>query len=93
MPITPSNIARHELIGLKVRVVSAADPTHAKVSGKVVFETNRMLQIETSRKEKSVPKEDSVFVFTLPDSTKVEVDGNLLLGRPEERIKKKLPIW
>lgn len=93
MPITPHNLVRHELIGLKVKVKDSTDPAHKKISGKVVYETYNMLKIETRKKEKSVPKSNSVFVFTLPDSTQVEVDGKLLVGRPEERIKKKLPKW
>ena len=31
-----------------------------------------------------------IFQFTLPDETVVEVDGKLLVGRPEDRIKKKI---
>ncbi|MBI5880863.1 ribonuclease P protein subunit [archaeon] len=43
--------------------------------------------------EKTVIKENCVFVFTLPNKQKVEVDGKLLVSRPEDRIKKKLPRW
>ena len=94
MPITPYNVVRHELIGLKIKVKKSSDPTHVGLSGVVVDETYNMIKIETKDgEEKSLPKKISVFVFTLPDGTKVEVDGKLLVGRPEDRIKKKFPRW
>lgn len=95
MPITPKNIVRHELIGLRVRIVKSSDPTHAKISGKVIDETYNTLKIETAKaaREKTIPKRNSIFIFTLPNKTKVQVDGRLLVGRPEDRIKKKFPRW
>ena len=94
MAITPRNIFRHELIGLKVRIKKSTDPTHVGLKGRVIDETFKTLKIETKDgKEKVIPKAISVFVFTLPNGTKVEVDGKILLGRPEDRIKKKFPRW
>ena len=93
MPITPKNLIRHELIGLKVKIKKSTDPTLNGRSGKVIDETYHMLKIETREKEILVPKANCIFIFTLPDKTKVEVDGKLLVGRPEERIRKKLPRW
>jgi ribonuclease P protein subunit POP4 len=37
-----------------------------------------------------VVKDSSVFHFTMPDGTIVEVDGKVILGRPEDRLKKKI---
>ena len=91
--ITPKNLIRHELIGLEVKIKSSTDPTLKGVKGKVVDETYNMLVIETSKKEIKVPKKNCVFVFTLPSKLKVQVDGKLLVGRPEDRIKKKIPRW
>jgi ribonuclease P protein subunit POP4 len=48
-----------------------------------------MLKLETKKGEKAVVKSNCVFIFTLPDKTKVQVDGKVLVGRPEDRIKKK----
>lgn len=93
MPITPKNLIRHELIGLRVKIKSSTDPTLKGKSGKVVDETYNMLKVETRKKEISVPKRNCILVFTLPSKVKVEVDGKLLVGRPEDRIKKKLPRW
>ena len=95
MPITANNIVRHELIGLHVRVEKSTDKSLEKMDGKVVDESYNMLKIEGKKrgekksKEKSISKRNSIFIFALPNGVKVEVDGRLLVGRPEDRIKKK----
>lgn len=93
MPITAFNLVRHELISLKVKVVKSTDPTQKSLSGTVVDETYNTLTIESNGREKKVVKENCVFIFTLPGGTKVEVEGNVIVSRPEDRIKKKLPKW
>lgn len=93
MTITPQNLVRHELIGLKIKVSKSTDSTQKGVSGKVADETYNTLVIETRGKEKTVIKSNCVFVFTLPSRKKVEVVGNVIVGRPEDRIKKKQPKW
>ena len=88
--ITPENLVRHELIGLKIKIVEDSDKKLAGLAGKVIDETRNMLVIETaSGKEISVAKETGVFSFRV-DSVWVRVDGRIIVGRPEDRIKKKL---
>jgi len=89
MPITPTNLVRHELIGLKVKVVKSSEKTQKGLTGVVIDETYNTLKLETKKGEKAVIKSNCVFIFTLPDKTKVQVDGKVLVGRPEDRIKKK----
>ncbi len=99
MPITAENIVRHELIGLKVKLEKCTDKTLEKLTGKVIDESYSMLKIEGKKhgkkitKERTVTKQNCIFIFTLPNSVKVEVEGNLLVGRPEDRIKKKFKKW
>jgi len=93
MPITPQNLVRHEFCGLVISVVKSTDSTQKGLKGKVIDETYKTLKIDTKKGEKMVIKENCVFVFTLPDKRKVEVDGKLLVSRPEDRIKKKFPKW
>ncbi len=93
MPITPENLVRHELIGLKVKVKQSTNPSQRGLGGKVIDETFKTLKIETTKGEKTIAKKDAVFVFTIQDGTKIQVDGKILLGRSEDRIKKKLPRW
>ena len=93
MPITPQNLVRHELIGLKARIAKSTDPTQKGLHGTVIDETYNTLKIETKHGEKVVPKNNAVFIFTLMNSIKVEVDGSILVSRPEDRIKKKFAKW
>ena len=87
--LTPKNLVRHELCGLTVVVKNSTEPTQKGLKGRVVDETYNTLKIETKEGEKTVIKKNCVFVFTLPDKTRVQVDGRLLVSRPEDRIKKK----
>jgi ribonuclease P protein subunit POP4 len=88
------NILRHELIGLKVKVYNAKNKSLKKISGKVIFETKHTLIIEKKNgKRKIVPKRGTVFIFWLDNGKKVKVLGDLLEGRPEDRLKKKFPVW
>lgn len=90
MPRTPDNLVRHELIGLPVTVVQDTDTGREQVSGTVVDETRNTLVIDTADGETTVPKETATFRFSLDDDA-VSITGSLLVGRPEERILKKLP--
>ena len=85
-PITPFNILRHELIGLKVRVRDSTCRSYLGIKGEVVDETRNMLYIRTENGVKAVPKSTCKFVFTLDGGVKVEVDGLKLVGRPEDRL-------
>ena len=88
--ITPKNIFRHELIGLPVRVVDSNHDGFIGIEGKVVDETKNSIRIEQKDKtEKIVPKGAATFRFNLPDGNVVEIEGNIIIARPEDRIKKK----
>lgn len=89
MPITKQNVASHELIGLEAEVVMSSDPGLVGVRGVVVDETHGMLVIEQKGRLKAVPKSTSIFELILPNREKVKIDGVRLLGRPEDRIKKR----
>ncbi|UCD02709.1 MAG: ribonuclease P protein component 1 [Candidatus Aenigmatarchaeota archaeon] len=92
--ITPENIVRHELIGLKAKVTSSTDQDNVGAEGRVVDESRNMLVIETKLGEKNFVKEQNIFSFYLPRSRKwVSVDGKIIVARPEDRIKKKFDKW
>jgi len=88
--IAPGNIVHHELIGLKVEVVKATHKGYVGIAGRVVDETMKILYIDTERGVKAVPKEGATFVFTLPSGELVEVEGWVIKGRPEDRVKRKV---
>lgn len=80
MPITPRTLARHGLTGLPVEVAASTNPSFTGLRGTVAGETRHMLLVEASGKTKMVPKGCTTFVFTLPDGTRVKVDGAVLTG-------------
>lgn len=91
MSINEQNIVRHELIGLNMKLVKSKDSKRKGLSGRIIDETQKTLVIRMKKNEKIVAKNENVFEIKIPSGKKVEVDGRLLYGRPEERIKKKLP--
>lgn len=90
MRIAPENIVRHELTGLATHVVDSTDPTLTCRSGTILGETKEMILLDTKTGEVNVPKSVCVFEITLPDGAHVRVDGQMLRGRPEDRMKKRL---
>ena len=87
--ITPQNIFRHELVGLEVVVVKSTHKDLTGIKGLVVDETRNTIKVEDSKGcEKLIPKKVATFRFTLIDAV-VEVDGRIIVARPEDRIKKK----
>ena len=88
MKVTPS-VVQHEFIGLDVTVVKSSNPNLVGISGKVVNETRNTFTILQNDNKKVVVKDTSVFDFVMSDGTVVEIDGKVVMGRPEDRIKKR----
>ncbi|HDQ06270.1 MAG TPA: ribonuclease P protein subunit [Candidatus Bathyarchaeota archaeon] len=88
MNVTPS-IVQHEFIGLEAKVVKCLNPHVAGIAGKVVDETRNTLTILHDGERKVIVKDTAVFEFVLPDGTVVEIDGKVITGRAEDRIKKR----
>ena len=87
-PITPGNILMHELIGLEVKVVDDSNPHNVSISGRVVDETRNTVVIRQRGEAKTVAKQHARFQFRLSGG-EVEVEGAYLVGRPEDRVKRK----
>ena len=89
MNINPHNILQHELIGLKAEIGASTNNNMVGLCGMVVDETRNMLVIETERRnEKRIAKAGNIFIFELGGGVRVQVKGNRLVSRPEDRIKK-----
>ena len=88
MKHTPRNILYHELIGLKTRILSSPDPSLIGVEGTIVYETARTLTLDVGGARKKILKRATTFLISLPDGRRVKVQGDLILGRPEERVKR-----
>ncbi len=81
------DIPRHELIGLEVRIVDATNKDLKDIKGVIVDETKNTLTIEHENKRKTVLKEQVTLEVKM-DSNIVRIDGKMLLGRSEDRVKK-----
>ena len=87
-PVTAENITRHELIGLDASLSGCNNKSQKKIKGSIVAETRNTLTLSRGKKEKTVAKGESLFIFNL-GGTLVKVEGKTLIGRPEDRVKKK----
>ena len=88
MTVSPS-VVQYEFIGLETTIVKSSNPDVVGLSGKVVDETRNTLTILQDNTEKVIVKDTSVFEFVLPDKTVVEIDGKVIMGRPEDRLKRR----
>jgi ribonuclease P protein subunit POP4 len=94
MKITPNNILRHELIGLEAEVVDSKNPFQVGIKGIILDETLKTITIGfPGGRKRIVLKNQVVLRVKLPDGLTVKVDGKYLVGRPEERLKKKIYEW
>ena len=93
--ISPQNVLRHEVIGLDVLVLGAANPLHRGISGRIIDETKNLFAIETQAGVKRIPKMHSRFRLHLAGGELVEIDGSVMALAPEKRInlheKKRIP--
>ena len=89
-PIKASNITRHELIGLDAKVEEDSNLNNLSISGEVVDETREILVIREKGKDKRIAKRNAVFIFLTPQCETIRVEGSTILGRPEDRVKKKI---
>ena len=87
-PVTADNLTRHELIGLDAKISGASNKSQNRIKGLITAETRNTLTIGNGKKEKIVAKGEASFIFNL-GVTSVEVEGKTLIGRPEDRVKKK----
>jgi ribonuclease P protein subunit POP4 len=93
MPITQRNILRHELIGLETRVIRSKNPSITGIKGRIVDETQNTLVLLVDHKKKVVPKGVATLQLGLPDGSLVEIDGTEVIGRSEDRLRKRTRRW
>ncbi|MBI3413540.1 MAG: ribonuclease P protein subunit [Candidatus Aenigmarchaeota archaeon] len=88
--IKPSNITKHEIIGLKCE--ASLKGGASKIDGRVIDETRNTFVVQTKKGKKTLIKDKYNFVFKLPEKS-VNVSGVVLVGRSRDRIKKKTDKW
>jgi ribonuclease P protein subunit POP4 len=93
MKVTP-DIIRGEFIGTEGKITKSQHSGYVGISGEVINETKNTFTILHAGKAKSVIKDSAVFHFKFSDGTIVEIDGKLLVGRSEDRLKKSVKrLW
>jgi ribonuclease P protein subunit POP4 len=93
MKVTP-DIIRSEFIGAEGKIAKSRHSGYVGISGEVINETKNTFTILQEGKAKSVIKDSAVFRFKFSDGTIVEIDGKLLVGKPEDRLKKNVKrLW
>ena len=86
------NILRHELIGVQCKIIHSKNKSQTGIIGKIINETRNTITLKTRKKEKKIPKKDTIFQVQL-SRKKVDIIGNFLIAKPEDRIKKKIKRW
>ncbi len=93
MKVTPDIIC-HEFIGTEAKVAKSKHAGYVGISGEVVDETRNSFAILHEGMKKNVIKDSSLFHFRFSDGTLIEIDGKLVVGRPEDRLKKHIKrLW
>jgi ribonuclease P protein subunit POP4 len=86
------NILRHEILGLNV--VARGVKQKIEHSGEVVGETMKTIKLlKGNGRIITLIKDAYIFEFTLPNNERVRIEGAALIGRPEDRLKKKVKRW
>ncbi len=86
---TKRNIIYHELTGLELIVKDHACESLKGLKGRVVYETMKTIEVlGTDGRVRKVPKLGGVFLFKLGKHHVVEVRGDRILGRPEDRLRR-----
>ncbi len=88
---TYKNILRHELVGLKCKVVNSQNKSQIGTRGAIVEETMKTIVIKNDGM-KRIQKKGTTFRIMLKNET-VDIDGSCIVSRPEDRIKKKIVKW
>jgi len=93
MKVTP-DVIREEFIGTQGRITRSQHADYVGLHGQVIDETKNTFVIQHEGRKKIVVKNSTVFNFQFSEGTIVEIDGKLLVGRPEDRLKKTVKrLW
>ncbi|HLD02903.1 MAG TPA: ribonuclease P protein subunit [Candidatus Nanoarchaeia archaeon] len=85
------DMLRHELIGSDAEVIRASNKSLEGLKGRIIDETKNTLVLETNDKTRRILKKNITMKIKMKKQT-IQVEGNLLVGRPEDRLKKRIGI-
>jgi len=89
-PISPENIHQHEMIGLNVEIITATNKNQIGLTGLIIDETKHLFMLDLAGNQPrrvKIAKKDCTFRISLPSGEKVDVNGQLLKYKPENRLK------
>ena len=81
------------LCGYNVEVIKSKSPEFQNIKGKIEDETAKMLKLNINNKKIWVQKKGQIFRIEFEDGTKTRIDGQILEGTPEKRLKRKTKNW
>ena len=79
------NIAKLRLIGIEAQVTCYGNT----YTGKILNESKNTIEIKTEKGVKMIPKDQAIIQIQLNDH-KININGNQLKGRHEDRIKHRM---
>lgn len=83
-------ILNDEFIGTTATVVDSTNTFDIGLTGKVIDETQNTFMILTQGRRKRIIKNSSLLTFEFSDGSIIEINGKLVVGRSENRIKKRI---
>lgn len=82
------DVLKQEFIGTDIEIADAKNKGTIGLNGRVVDETKNMLIIEHHGQVKRLIKDHVTIRIAIKGKT-YEINGKLLVGRPEDRLKKR----
>lgn len=79
-------LEKHELIGLTCKIIDSKNKNLIDIQGKIIDETRNTLKLQYKNETKIILKDQVTLEFTIKNK-KIQVKGEKLVKRPEERIK------
>jgi len=83
--ITIDNLIKHEMIGIKTKIIGSSNLQLEGINGTIVDETKSMFKIKTGKGIKSIPKSINIWSFNVKGHEKI-IEGSKITKRPYERI-------
>lgn len=80
------DILKLELIGVNMKVVNSENKSNIGINGRIVDETKNTISVKTPKGIKKLMKKQNTFQLE-SGNMKFIIKGELLMHRPEERIK------
>lgn len=81
------DVLKHELIGLKAKVIDSSNEFNIGIEGEIIDETKETLTILQKKDKKRLMKRNVSLEIKFNNRI-IQIQGKLLVKRPEDRIKK-----